>query len=78
MKEYQRILELDGINLVFEEDALEGIAELALRRKIGARGLSSIREEILQETMYQASGGSEKKVIVDQAMVLEQTMGCQV
>lgn len=78
MKEYQRILELDGINLVFEEDALEEIAELALRRKIGARGLRSILEEILQETMYQASGGLEKKVIVDQAMVLEQTMGCQV
>ena len=78
MKEYQRILELDGINLVFEEDALEEIAELALRRKIGARGLRSILEEILQETMYQASGGPEKKVIVDQAMVLEQTMGCQV
>ena len=60
MKEYQRILELDGINLVFEEDALEEIAELALRRKIGARGLRSILEEILQETMYQASGGLEK------------------
>lgn len=75
IKEYQRIFELDGITLVFEEDALEEIAELALRRKIGARGLRSILEEILQETMYQASSGVEEKVIVDQMMVLEQTMG---
>lgn len=71
IKEYQRILEMDGVDLVFAEEALEEIAYLALKRKIGARGLRSILEEVLQEIMYQAARDSIKKVIVSRKMVLE-------
>lgn len=52
VKQYQKLLELDGINLEFKEDALKAIAEEAIRRNTGARGLRSIVEEILLNVMY--------------------------
>ena len=52
VKQYQRFFELDGVELHFEDDALEEIAELAILRQTGARGLRAILEEILLSTMY--------------------------
>ncbi|MDD2233836.1 MAG: ATP-dependent Clp protease ATP-binding subunit ClpX [Desulfitobacteriaceae bacterium] len=52
VKQYQKLFELDGINLEFKEDALKAIAEEAIRRNTGARGLRSIVEEILLNVMY--------------------------
>src|SRR5690606_30023924 len=46
-KQYQRMFELDGVTLEFEEAALEAIAELAVRRETGARGLRAILEDVL-------------------------------
>jgi ATP-dependent Clp protease ATP-binding subunit ClpX len=52
VKQYQKLFELDGITLEFKEDALEAIAEEAIRRNTGARGLRSIVEDILLNVMY--------------------------
>ena len=51
-KQYQRILELDGVELEFEEDALRVIARRAVEQKTGARGLRAIMENIMMDTMY--------------------------
>lgn len=52
VKQYQVLMELDGIELEFEDDAIEHIAELALERKVGARGLRGIVEQIMLPLQY--------------------------
>jgi ATP-dependent Clp protease ATP-binding subunit ClpX len=52
VKQYQRFFEFDGVELEFEDDALEAIADLGILRQSGARGLRAILEEVLQGTMY--------------------------
>lgn len=54
VKQYQKLLELDGVDLTFDEDALEAIADTSLKRKTGARGLRAIMENIMMDTMYHA------------------------
>lgn len=54
MRQYGRLFELDDINLNFEQDALVAVAKKAIERKAGARGLRSIMENILAETMFDA------------------------
>ncbi len=60
VKQYQRKFEFDNISLKFTEDALKSVAQQAQKRKVGARGLMMILEEILLESMYVLP--SEKKV----------------
>ncbi|MGG7644105.1 ATP-dependent Clp protease ATP-binding subunit ClpX [Rhodovulum sp. YNF3179] len=52
VKQYQRLFELESVALTFTEDALKAIAQRAIERKTGARGLRSIMEDILLDTMY--------------------------
>ena len=52
VKQYQKLLELDGVKLEFEKDALLKIAETTLKRKTGARGLRAIMENIMMDTMF--------------------------
>ncbi|NPA91550.1 MAG: ATP-dependent Clp protease ATP-binding subunit ClpX [Chloroflexi bacterium] len=56
VKQYQHLLAMDGVELVFTQDALEAIAEEAMERKTGARGLRSIVEDLLVEVMYEIPG----------------------
>ena len=53
VKQYQRLFELDGVELDFEREALEAIADQAILRQTGARGLRAIMEEVLQSVMYE-------------------------
>lgn len=53
-KQYQKMLELDDVELYFDKEALEEIAEISLKRKTGARGLRAIMENIMMDIMYQA------------------------
>ena len=53
VKQYQRIFEYENVSLKFTEDALTAIAEKALARKIGARGLRVILEDLMLDIMYQ-------------------------
>lgn len=52
VKQYQKLLELDGVRLEFDKEALNAIAETTLARKTGARGLRAIMEKIMMDTMY--------------------------
>ena len=52
VKQYQQLYELEDVHLTFSEDALGSIAERAIDRKTGARGLRAIMEEILLDTMF--------------------------
>jgi ATP-dependent Clp protease ATP-binding subunit ClpX len=58
-KQFRRLFELDGVELVFTDDALEAAAEEALSRKTGARGLRTIIEETLMDVMYEVPSRSD-------------------
>ncbi|MGB9112745.1 MAG: ATP-dependent Clp protease ATP-binding subunit ClpX [Acidimicrobiales bacterium] len=72
VKQYQRVFELDGVDLEISEEALEAIAEQALLRGTGARGLRAILEEVLLEVMYDLPSRSDVgRCVVDKETVLE-------
>ena len=52
VKQYKKLLEMDDVELIFEQEALEAIVDKAIERKTGARGLRSIIEEIMRDIMY--------------------------
>jgi len=52
VKQYKKLFALDGVELTFQKEALEAIADLAFKRKTGARGLRSIMEEIMVDIMF--------------------------
>jgi ATP-dependent Clp protease ATP-binding subunit ClpX len=64
VKQYKKLLELEGVELVFTDDALETIAEEALKRKTGARGLRSIIENAMLDVMFDAPNDSRIKEVV--------------
>ncbi|MDA8380574.1 MAG: ATP-dependent Clp protease ATP-binding subunit ClpX [Actinomycetota bacterium] len=72
VRQYRRVFELDGVELDMTDDALEAVAEQALRRGTGARGLRAILEEILLDPMYDIPGRSDVgKCVVDRSVVLD-------
>jgi len=71
-KQYQKLMKLEGVTLEFRDDALRQVAIKATERKAGARGLRSILENALLETMYELpSVEGVKKVIVDGSVISE-------
>ena len=58
IKQYQALLDLDGVKLEFTDDALMAIAHMAVERKTGARGLRSIMESLMMDTMYEIPSDS--------------------
>ncbi|MFM1917799.1 MAG: ATP-dependent Clp protease ATP-binding subunit ClpX [Actinomycetota bacterium] len=73
VKQYQRLFELDGVELEFEEDALAEIADQALARGTGARGLRAILEEVLLHVMYDIPGRDDvAKVVITAEVVRDQ------
>ena len=72
VKQYQRLFELDGVELEFEPDALEAIADQANLRGTGARGLRAIMEEVLLSVMYEVpSNPNAARVLITREVVLE-------
>ena len=70
VKQYQRLFELEDVTLTFTEEALRAIARRAIRRKTGARGLRSILEDILLDTMFELPGTeSVTEVVVNDEVV---------
>ncbi|MDO5621296.1 MAG: ATP-dependent Clp protease ATP-binding subunit ClpX [Paracoccus sp. (in: a-proteobacteria)] len=70
VKQYQRLFELENVKLTFTEDALSAIAKRAIKRKTGARGLRSIMEDILLDTMFELPGlDSVAEVVVNEEAV---------
>ena len=73
IKQFNKLFDMEGVELDIREDALNEIAKKAIQRKTGARGLRSILENILMETMYKIpSENSLLKVVVDAAVVAEE------
>jgi len=69
-RQYERLLEMDAVEIQFRDDALIAIAEKAQERKTGARGLRSIMETVLLDTMYDIpSLENVSKVIIDAAVI---------
>ena len=69
-KQYRKLFELDDVDLDFREDALVAVAKKAMERKTGARGLRSILESVLLDTMYDVpSTDNLVKVVIDGAVI---------
>jgi len=69
-KQYEKLFSMEGVEIDFREDALRSIASRAMERKTGARGLRSILENVLLETMYNIpSMDNVKKVVIDESVI---------
>lgn len=74
VKQYQKLFEIDGVELVFKQEAIEAIVEKAIERKTGARGLRSIIEEIMRDIMFEIpSNPNIEKCIITRDTVLNGT-----
>ncbi|WP_263119832.1 ATP-dependent Clp protease ATP-binding subunit ClpX [Cellulomonas sp. RIT-PI-Y] len=72
VKQYQRMFEIDGVELEFTDDAVAAIADQALLRGTGARGLRAIMEEVLQQVMFEVPSRDDvERVVVNREVVLE-------
>jgi len=72
VKQYKRLFELDGVDLEFSPDAIEAIADQALLRGTGARGLRAIMEEVLLSVMYEVPSRKDvERVVITREAVLE-------
>jgi ATP-dependent Clp protease ATP-binding subunit ClpX len=75
VKQYQRLFELDGVELEFDVPALEAIADQAILRGTGARGLRAIMEEVLLSVMYEVpSNPNVARVLITREVVLEKVI----
>ncbi len=73
-KQYKKLFEMEGAELEFRDDALSAIAKKAMERKTGARGLRTILENVLLDTMYELPSMDDvSKVVVDEAVVNGET-----
>lgn len=70
-KQYQYLFDMEGADLTFEKDALTAIAKKAMKRKTGARGLRSIIENALLETMYELPSMDNAKTVTVTREVIE-------
>ncbi len=71
-KQYQKLLEMEGVELVFAPGALEAIAEVAIDRKTGARGLRSIIEDAMRDVMFEIPSQEDvRRVVITRATVAE-------
>jgi ATP-dependent Clp protease ATP-binding subunit ClpX len=72
VRQYRRLFELDGVDLDFSDDAMEAIADQAILRGTGARGLRAIMEEVLLSVMYEVPSRKDvAKVVITREVVLE-------
>ena len=70
VKQYQKMFEFEGVSLKFTEDALKAISELAIDRKIGARGLRLITEDLMLDIMYELpSSNGVKEFVITKEML---------
>ena len=69
-KQYKKLFDMEGVELDFRDDAIKEVATRAIERKTGARGLRTILEKVLLNTMYDLpSNKNAKKVVLDAAAV---------
>ncbi|HLL09306.1 MAG TPA: ATP-dependent Clp protease ATP-binding subunit ClpX, partial [Nocardioidaceae bacterium] len=72
VKQYQKLFSIDGIELEFSDDAIDAIAEQAMARDTGARGLRAIMEEVLLNVMYEVPSRPDvARVVITGEVVLD-------
>lgn len=71
VKQYQKLMELDDVEVVFDEEALTEIAKISLKRKTGARGLRAIMENVMMDIMYEAPSDPDLKTCLITKEVVE-------
>ena len=71
IKQYQELFKIDGVELEFEKEALEAIAEMAIKRRTGARGLRAILEEAMVDIMFNLPEYKGYKVVITKDVILE-------
>jgi ATP-dependent Clp protease ATP-binding subunit ClpX len=70
VKQYQKLFDMEGVELEFRDDALRAVAHKAMERKTGARGLRTLIEHVLLDTMYDLpSMENVSKVVIDGAVI---------
>ena len=75
IKQYIKLFEMDGVDLTFEDEALEAIAMQAIERNTGARGLRSIMEGLMMSIMYEVPSRDDvAEIVIDKACVLEKKL----
>ncbi|MDX2417317.1 MAG: ATP-dependent Clp protease ATP-binding subunit ClpX [Xanthomonadales bacterium] len=73
-KQYEKLFEMEGCEIEFRDDALRAVATKAMARKTGARGLRTILEQVLLDTMYDLpSMDNVRKVVIDESVILGNT-----
>ena len=73
IKQYERLFDIDGVELEFTHEALELVADLAIKRGTGARGLRAIMEETLLGVMYEVPSRAEvERVIITPEVVMKE------
>ncbi len=75
VRQYQKLLAMDGVDLSFEPDALRELAKTALARKTGARGLRAEMERLMTDVMYEAPGNEKMKKVVVTAKTIKEKLG---
>jgi ATP-dependent Clp protease ATP-binding subunit ClpX len=79
VRQYQKLFEFENVKLKFSEDALEAVAQLAMERKVGARGLRMILEDLMLDLMYYLPTFKKvREVLVTKEMVLSQKINMAV
>jgi ATP-dependent Clp protease ATP-binding subunit ClpX len=63
VRQYRKLLSMDGVDVTFKDDALSALAEIALKRKTGARGLRAEMERLMTDIMYEAPGDPKMKKV---------------
>jgi ATP-dependent Clp protease ATP-binding subunit ClpX len=69
IKQYKKLFAIDDVELIFEDEALDEIADLSLKRKTGARGLRAIMEEIMLDIMYELPDLKQHQVVITKEVV---------
>jgi len=78
LKQYEKFFQFDDVELQMSTDALDAVADQALERGTGARGLRAILEEVLLEVMYELPSRDDitRCVVVDRSVVVESSLPC--
>ena len=71
-RQYEKLFKMDGVKLKFNEDALDLIVDTAVKYKLGARGLRSIVESVMIDSMYEIPGTDTKQFTVTSQLVADQ------
>ena len=79
IRQYQKLFEFENVKLKFSDDALEAVAQLAMERKVGARGLRMILEDLMLDLMYYLPTFKKiREFVVTKVMVLSQKINMAV